>query len=163
MCCQCKPLSSMREPHYVLFCPTQNRVLVSYTQTVYATLPAPRISLLEAILTATVWHMYVFRYPSLDFVMAPKHRSSDVGTSEMPKSSSKELCKSEDWKFLINKLHAEVAKIYPILLWLLWFGIAVVFLLCLMYKLYFTKTVRLVTKQHMQDPVLTVTSNTVRR
>lgn len=45
----------MREPHYVLFCPTQNRVLVSYTQTVYATLPAPRISLLEAILTAMVW------------------------------------------------------------------------------------------------------------
>lgn len=57
MCCQCKPLSSMRKPHYVLVCPTQdkNRVLVSYTQTVYATLPAPRISLLEAILTATVW------------------------------------------------------------------------------------------------------------
>lgn len=54
MSCQCEPLSSMRKPHYVLVCPTQDKkhILVWYTQTIYATLPAPRITLLDAILTA---------------------------------------------------------------------------------------------------------------
>lgn len=54
MSCQCEPLSSMRKPHYVLVCPTQdkNHVLVWCTQTTNVTLPAPRISLLDAILTA---------------------------------------------------------------------------------------------------------------
>jgi len=74
-------------------------------------------SILAVHISCCIIAVFVFRKPLFTIIMAPKHKSSDVGSASKPKRSHDDLSISENVKILDmievkKKLYAEIARLY---------------------------------------------------